>query len=199
MPPVREPSTHASLLARLKDGGADDAWAEFDDRYRELLFLFARRRGMQAADADDVAQDVLAAVHRALPAFEYDATKGRFRSWLKTAALRSILNRRRPAADALARVEDDAAALAALEADPALEAAWEAEWRRYHVRVATAKTRMEFNAKDFAAFEATAVEGRPAAEVAAALGLSADSVYQAKSRILRRVREHVAAQAAEEG
>lgn len=199
MPPVRELSTHASLLAKLKLGGNDDAWSEFDDRYRELLFLFARRRGLQAADADDVAQETLAATHRALPRFDYDPAKGRFRSWLKTAALRTILNRRRPAADALPHAADDAPGLAALAADPELEAAWETEWRRYHVRVATAKARMEFNAKDFAAFEATAVEGRPATEVAAALGLTPDSVYQAKSRLLRRIREHVEAQVAEEG
>lgn len=196
---VREISTHASLLAQLKLGGAEAAWAEFTDRYRELLFLFARRRGLQAADADDVAQETLASVYRALPRFEYDPAKGRFRSWLKTAALRTIMNRRRPGADAMTRAEDDAAALATLASDPELEAAWEAEWRRYHVRLATAKTRMEFNAKDYAAFEGTAVEGRPAAEVAAELGVSIDSVYQAKSRFLQRLRSHVEAQTAEEG
>ncbi len=196
---VREISTHASLLARLKLGGAEAAWSEFSERYRELIFLFARRRGLQAADADDVAQETLAAVHRALPRFDYDPAKGRFRSWLKTAALRKIMNRRRPGADALTRAEDDATGLESLASDPDLEAAWETEWRRYHVRLATAKTRMEFNAKDYAAFEATTVEGRPAAEVASDLGISVDSVYQAKSRFLQRLRVHVEAQTAEEG
>jgi RNA polymerase sigma factor (sigma-70 family) len=197
--PVREVSTHASLLSRLKnDDGGDDAWREFDDRYRELIFAFARRLGLQSADADDVAQETLERVRRALPRFDYDPTKGRFRSWLQTAARRATHDRRRIGKDALDRA---VAAEAEAEAtpDPGADAAWEIEWRRYHVRLATSKARMEFNAKDVAAFEATAVEGRAAAEAAAELGLSVDSVYQAKSRLLKRIRDYVAEQIAEEG
>jgi RNA polymerase sigma factor (sigma-70 family) len=192
-------STHASLLAKLKAGGDASAFAEFDERYRELVFAFARRRGLQPADADDVAQETLAAAHRALPAFDYDPAKGRFRGWLKTAAVRAAQVRLRRRADALDPAATDEQALAAAAADDEAEAAWDVEWRRYHVRLATAKVRFEFNAKDFAAFEACAVDGRPPAEVAATLGLSTDSVYQAKSRILKRLREHVAEQVAEEG
>jgi RNA polymerase sigma factor (sigma-70 family) len=194
-----EVSTHASLLAKLRNTGDASAWAEFDDRYRELIFAFARRRGLQPADADDVVQETLAAAHRALPTFEYDPRKGRFRGWLKTAAVRAADLRRRARGDALHHAADDASALAAAEADPEIEAQWDAEWRRYHVRLATAKVRDEFNGKDLAAFEACTVDGAPPAEVAASLGLSVDSVYQAKSRIVKRLREHVAAQVAEEG
>jgi RNA polymerase sigma-70 factor (ECF subfamily) len=198
---VRAPevSTHASLLAKLRFGADTSAWAEFDDRYRELRFRFARRRGLQAADADDVTQETLAAAHGALATFDYDPARGRFRNWLKTAALRAIIKRRRPGADALPRSVSDEIAVLEAEADPELEAAWEVEWRRYHLRVAVAKARTEFNSRDMAAFEACAIEGRPPAEVAAELGISKDSVHQAKSRILRRVREHVATQVVEEG
>ncbi len=194
-----EVSTHASLLARLKDGSDGAAWAEFDDRYRELVFRFARRRGLQAADADDIAQETLAAAHAALPTFAYDPARGRFRGWLKTAAARAIIKRRRPGADALGRVVADEGALAEADSDPGLDAAWDSEWRRYHLRLAAAKVRLEFNARDMAAFEACAIEDRAPAEVALELGLSLASVQKAKSRILIRVREHVAAQVAEEG
>lgn len=191
-------STHASLLLRLRSGDAS-SWRTFDDRYRELIFAFARRRGMQPADADDVAQETLATVLRAIETFEYDPAKGRFRNWLKTTALHALLKRVRPGADALDRAVDAASAVPGEVADPGAEADWETEWRRYHVRAATARVRAEFNARDLAAFERCAVEGEAAAEVAAALGLSVDSVYQAKSRILKRLRECVAEQVAEEG
>jgi RNA polymerase sigma-70 factor (ECF subfamily) len=197
--PAREISTHVSLLAKLRNADDPSAYAEFDGRYRELAYLFARRTGLQAADADDVVQDVLAAVRSALRNFDYDPAKGRFRSWLKTAVLRAVHRRRRPAADALLRAADDEQALAALCSDPELERVWESEWRRYHLRTAAARARFEFNARDYAAFEAVTVEGRSPAEVAAALGISADAVYQAKSRLLKRIRELVAEQVAEEG
>lgn len=197
---MRDVSTHQSLLLRLRDGGDADAWAEFDGRYRELLFAFARRRGLQPADADDLAQDVLAAAHRALPTFRYDPARGSFRGWLKTAAVRAVGKLRRGSADALAHAASaDVADVAEPAADPALDAAWETEWRRYHLRVATARVRAEVAPATMRAFEAVALDGRPAAEVAAALGLSVDSVYQAKSRVAARIRELVRAQIDEEG
>jgi len=192
-------STHASLLARLKDDGDAAAWRAFDDRYRDVVFAFARRAGLQPADADDVVQEILAAAHRALPEFEYDRARGTFRGWLRTAVVRAATRRRRRGGDALDHAATAPESLTEPGVDPELDAHFEAEWRRYHVRLATAKVRAESNAKDFAAFEAVAVDGRVPAEVAAALGLSVDSVYQAKSRLLKRLRAHVAEQVRDEG
>ncbi len=192
-------STHASLLAKLRETGDASAWREFDDRYRELVFSFARRRGFQPADADDVAQETLSIVLRAIGRFEYDPNKGRFRGWLKTTALHVMMKHARPGVDALDRARDGTSVVGETPSDADADAAWEVEWRRYHIRVATAKVRGEFNGKDFMAFERCTVGGESASDVATALGLSVDSIYQAKSRILRRLREHVESQVAEEG
>lgn len=196
MPPL-DISTHASLLARLKMSGDQSAWSEFDERYRELIFRLARRRGLQAADADDVTQEVLAAAHEALATFSYDPARGRFRGWLQIATSRAIGKKLRPGADALAR--PGRRSLHEDSPGPSDEELFESEWRQYHLRLALAKARYEFNSKEFAAFEACALEGQSVAEVAAKLGYSVDSVHQAKSRIKKRVKEHVAAQVEEEG
>jgi DNA-directed RNA polymerase specialized sigma24 family protein len=58
---------------------------------------------------------------------------------------------------------------------------------------------MEFNEKDRAAFEAYAVAGREAAEVAAELAMSVDQIYQAKSRIMKRLSRIIQQQVEEEG
>lgn len=42
-----------------------------------LLAGFARRRGLQGADCDDLVQDVLMALVKAMPGFRYDPHKGR--------------------------------------------------------------------------------------------------------------------------
>ena len=62
-----------------------------------------------------------------------------------------------------------------------------------------ARIRGEFNAQDVAAFESYAAGDKSAAVVASGLGLSVDQVYQAKSRILRRLKALIAEQTADEG
>src|SRR3954469_2676729 len=75
-------STHPSLLERLRDAGDAAAWREFDRRYGELIVRYARARGLQQADAEDVRQAVLLSLSRSMPRFEYSPARGRFRHYL---------------------------------------------------------------------------------------------------------------------
>lgn len=188
-------TTHVSLLERLSEGRDVAAWREFSERYGPLLRGFARARGLAEADCDDVVQDVIAALVQRMPGFRYDPERGRFRGYLKTIAVRAIRRRldgsaREAATDAL----DERAA-----EDPEQERVWELEWRQYHMRLAMRSIEAEFNALDRLAFQRYGVEGRAAKETADELGLSVDQVYQAKSRIVRRLGELIEAQIGEEG
>jgi RNA polymerase sigma-70 factor, ECF subfamily len=191
-------STHVSLLARLAGGSDSGAWAEFHGRYHDLLWNFARRRGLQQVDADDIVQEVLFGVSQRIGEFAYDPSKGSFRGYLKTIAVRAIWKKLRQKMDVPAQEEGDAA-LGAAAADDDVDRAWEDEWRQYHLRLAMNRARGEFNGPDIAAFEAYVLQGRDAAGAAAELGMSVDQIYQAKSRILRRLRVLIAEQTAEEG
>src|SRR5262245_6671851 len=51
-------STRQSLLVRLLDPRDQAAWTEFVEIYEPLIQRLARSRGLQRADADDLAQDV---------------------------------------------------------------------------------------------------------------------------------------------
>ena len=188
-------STHASLLARLATGADIDAWTEFYARYREVVRHFAIRRGLQAADADDLVQEVLfAATERLRGGFVYDQNQGSFRGFLKTIALRVLW--RHMGGQKTEDVENIGSEAAQ---DPQIESVWEEEWRRHHLRHALAQIRAEFNTTDLAAFEMVTSDGLDAPEVAKTLGTNVDQVYQAKSRVLRRLRELVARQTADEG
>lgn len=191
-------TTHATLLARLATGDDPAAWRELEDRYAELIRGFARRRGLQPSDCDDIAQEVLLALTRNMPGFEYDPARGRFRGYLKTIALRAISRKLRQKRGLAAQAAVEEAAADALD-DPAAEEHWEAEWRQHHLRLAMKSVRAETGEQDMAAFDAYVGEGRDADEVARALGVSVDVVYQAKSRVLKRIRSHIALQTAEEG
>ncbi len=52
--------------------------------------------------------------------------------------------------------------------------------------------RAEFEQHTWEAWWKTAVEGRPAADVAAEMGMSLAAVYKAKSRVLLRLRQELA-------
>jgi RNA polymerase sigma-70 factor (ECF subfamily) len=190
--------THATLLARVAAGTDAAAWQEFCNRYAALIQGFAQRQGLQEADCDEVVQESLLALAKAMPNFEYDRSKGKFRSYLKTIVLHEIFRRsRQKHGEVLLGEVDDEVAQAA--ADSEIERVWEAQWRQYHIRQAMSVIEMEYNEKDRAAFEAYAVAGREAAEVAAELALSVDQVYQAKSRIMKRLSQIIQQQVEEEG
>ena len=60
------PETSESLILRVKDAADEAAWAEFLAIYRPVIFRLARKRGLQNADADDLAQKVFMSIARAI-------------------------------------------------------------------------------------------------------------------------------------
>jgi RNA polymerase sigma-70 factor (ECF subfamily) len=74
-----------------------------------------------------------------------------------------------------------------LAADGDLASEWDSEHDRHVLLLAI--VRPDFQPTTWDAFQRFAIEGRPAADVAAELGLNVNSVLQAKSRILKRLRE----------
>lgn len=186
-------ATHTTLLARLAQSDNGGAWAEFQDRYGELIRGFCARRGLQPADIEDVSQDVLLSLTKAMPGFAYDPSKGLFRSYLKTVVVHAISRRlsQKGAGIALSQASEPAA-----DAD---EDQWEGEWQRYHFRMAHRQVASELSETDLRAFEWYAIEARPVGDVARELDLSVDSVYQIKSRVLKRLSAIIAQQVQDEG
>ena len=178
-------TTPVSLLERLHSPAQPRAWEEFVELYTPLLFLWSRRLGLQAQDAADLVQDVFALLVQNLPQFRYEPGKS-FRAWLKTVFLNKWRNRQ-AARGPVPLSPDEAARLAAPEL-PALE---EAEYRDYLVGRALQVMQAEFQPVTWQACWQFVVEGRPAAEVAAELGVTPNAVYLAKARVLRRLREEL--------
>src|SRR5687768_13184788 len=92
------PVTRPTLLLRVRDADDSAAWSQFIDIYTPLIFGFCRKRGLQDADAADLAQEVMRAVSRAIGKFEYQPEQGTFRSWLFTITrnkFNNFLDRRR--------------------------------------------------------------------------------------------------------
>src|SRR5258707_2128365 len=86
------PPTRASLLLRLRDPQDEAAWRQFIDLYAPLVYGYARKQGLQDADAADLSQEVLGAVAGGVGRLEYDPQRGAFRNWLFTVVPRKLSN-----------------------------------------------------------------------------------------------------------
>src|SRR5689334_15164002 len=80
------PTTRASLLVRIRDARDREAWGQFVQVYGPVVYGYARKRGLQDADAADLTQDVLRAVSAAAGRLDYDPRRGSFCGWLFTLA-----------------------------------------------------------------------------------------------------------------
>ena len=85
-------TTRNSLLLRLRDRNDLLAWDQFVGLYAPLVYGFARRKGLQNADAADIAQDVMTSVAQQMKQWEYDPNRGSFRGWLFTIARNRLKN-----------------------------------------------------------------------------------------------------------
>ncbi|MFO0917782.1 MAG: sigma-70 family RNA polymerase sigma factor [Planctomycetaceae bacterium] len=187
------PLTRASLLVQLRDGSNTTAWHEFVTLYGSMVYGFARKRGLQDADAADLMQDVLRSVNQAIGRLDYDRKRGTFRGWLFTITRNKVFNflsarRLRP------QGSGDTAANKLLETQPGDSDGgeeWELEYQRRLAGVAMEQVKLEFQEKTWHAFWLTAVEGRSAADASHETGLSAGAVYVAKSRVLARLKEAI--------
>ena len=86
------PSTRLSLLVRLRDARDDSAWSQFVEVYAPLVYGFARKHGLQDADAADLTQEVLQAVSGGIRRLDYDPRRGTFRGWLFTVVRNKLRN-----------------------------------------------------------------------------------------------------------
>ena len=184
--------TSASLLAQLQQAPADQAaWAAFVGRYGPLILGWCRRWGLQEADAQEVHQEVLLRLVRAMQAFRYDPAR-RFRGWLKTVAhhaWQDLARARRSVAAGGDPAPDDPLQSVAARDDLAgwIERAYEQEL----LERAVVRVRPRVLPQTWDAFRLTALDGLPGAEVAARLGMPVTSVYKAKSNVQKLLEAEV--------
>lgn len=189
------PSTSPTLLALLRGPGNEAAWDRFVRTYRPLVEGRCRAAGLQPADTEDVTARVLAKLVGAFRSFEYDPGR-RFRGYLRTvvaSALADFWAERGRHPGAVGTGDPDQAETLAQVPDPLRALADELDDRVHddltRARRLIDRVQAEVSAAHWQAYWATAVEHRPAAEVAAELGLTVAAVYMAKSRVGKRLRE----------
>ena len=184
----------------MKDWDDQKSWQDFYDIYRRLISGSAIKTGLTEAEAEDVVQDTVIAVAKAIQDFKYEPEKCAFKTWLHAIAKRQIANqfRKRQGKGRLLEplpggLGDEASAKDIPDpASLALDETWERDWELNLLRGATERVKRRVSPAQFQIFEYLVLQDHSVGETARALGISSARVYLAKHRISAQVRQEVA-------
>lgn len=183
--------TSVSLLDRLRGAEPDHPdWLRLQEIYLPLIRRWLGRVPGLGDEAFDLSQEILFVMFREIPRFERQR-EGSFRAWLRQVTVNKVRTHhkqrnRRPAVgfDASNGFLDRLA-----EPNSELAKEWDLDHDRHVFQKLQTVVQPDFALTTWEAFRRFALDGAPAAQVAAELGLSVNAVIQSKSRILRRLRE----------
>jgi RNA polymerase sigma-70 factor (ECF subfamily) len=178
-----------SLLERARQRDPD-AWDRLVGLYRPLVLFWCRRAGLDAPDAEDVAQEVFAGAAKGLATFHRDQPGDTFRGWLRGITRNQVVLWRRRNLDQ-PRARGGSSGWEQLQAVPDplgdLDAQEQMEISQLYQR-ALEHLRGSFEERTWQAFCRTVVDGRSPASLTEELGMTGPAIRQAKSRVLRRLK-----------
>jgi len=180
-------TTSTTLLRVLGEDARSARWAEFVARYAPAMADYVRS-GYPALEPEDIVQEALVAVAKALPNYHYDPdNKGHFRNWLFGVV-------RNKANDAL-RVRAHDAAVASRVAEKASIDGQPThttdDWRldAFEAALAQLLCDPDISDRDRQVFRRVALNEEKPEAVAALFGITRNHVDQIKNRLKKRLRE----------
>ena len=179
--------TSLSLLDRVRRNEDEHAWEELYGLYSPLLRQWLKKFHVQSADVDDLVQEVLTAVLKELPNFTHNERPGAFRKWLKVTLIHRLQNFWR--ASKHDKQQLDLSRLEELSNDQSgLSQLWNEEHDRFVLAELLNRVRPHFQDQTWEAFRLQFYDNQSVPEVAKHLGMSTNSVYVARSRVLSALR-----------
>lgn len=166
--------------------GLAAAWDRFYDRYTPRIRAYLRKSGLTEADREDCLQSVWGDVVARWPSLAYDPVRGRLSTWLIAIARNrsiDILRRRRRSSEWTVEADD--------LVDPGPDPCQASECRitQARVRSVLAELAGRVSPLNYQVLHLRMVEGLRGAEVAEALGLTADQVRFRLHRVKNEFRE----------
>lgn len=188
------PETRDSLILKLRDPRNHEAWSEFVEIYRPVIYRSAIRRGLQHADALDLVQIVLVSVSCSIDKWERSHANVKFRHWLLTVARNATINALKRlhthqlcTGSPLAEIPDVSS-----PEDQSTENSLDVEYRRQLYLRASDQVKTQVHPETWKAFELSSVRALSISEVAAELGKPLGSIYASRSRVMKKLMAAVA-------
>lgn len=188
--PDTSSSTSLSLLRRAGEHDAE-AWRRISDLYVPLVYRWARQARLQESDAADIVQEVFQSLASRIQDFRRDQPGDSFRGWLYSITRNKIRDHFR---DVARRPDAPGGTEAYAELEALSEETTVGEISQLTADLAhraAALMKVDFEPRSWEVFWRVVVENQRPADVAADLGMSVAAVHQAKSRVLRRLRQEL--------
>ena len=164
------------------------AWEQFVALYTPLIFHWARKVGLGQADAENLVQDVVTTVFRRLPDFQYDRSRS-FRGWLRTVTLNTFRTTARK--KSFNEKTATASVLESLSSFEEAQSTWDIDYARMLVSQTMEGMQSDFAPATWNALKLVFSDGTPVDQAAAQTGVSPWTIYSAKARLLKRLREQL--------
>ena len=187
------PKTSVSLILKVASQQDVLAWERFCEIYQPLVYRIALSRGLQAADAHDLVQEVMTRVARSIANWDPDSSKGSFRGWISRIARNLIIDFMRNK-NRLPITSDHSDIRKMIESTPAesKDSQWlDLEYEKQVFIAAANQIKHKFNEKTWQAFWLTAVENNSVESTATLLSMTPGSIYVARSRVMAKLKETV--------
>jgi RNA polymerase sigma factor (sigma-70 family) len=187
-------NTRVTLLGRLRATPNNPAvWSEFVDWYGRNIHAWCRSWGLQETDAQDVTQEVFLNLTVQMHGFSYDP-RGSFRAWLKTLTRRAwqVYVAKQRKAGRGSGDESEIERLAGFAAKKDLTQRLEEAFDQELLTEASNLVRLRVERRTWEAFQLLAVEGLSGAKVAEKLNMKVTTVFVARSKVQRMLREELA-------
>ena len=173
-------TTDSGLLRRM---AAEDeqAWIDFDNKYRRMIYGIGQKRGISPPDCEDLVQEVMLVCCQRIGSFFYDRNKGHFRSWLfavtRNAAWRMIRRKQTPDPELLP------------EYDNGIDREFMAQYEQFLTESVMKLLKERVSTQTYSAFEMMTIQQLPIKDVSRITRKSAPVLYLIRHRCLRILRQ----------
>ena len=151
--PLKYPTTSKTLLDKIASGD-EISWNEFYEKYSPIVKALAKFKGLDAAAADDICQQVMLQFFKQSKTFKFDPNIARFRTYFGRIVNAKIINYFRRKENKEILVDD---VMPDIPVDPEIEAIYMSEWRKTLLIEAQQKLKERVAPETYQAYELYAV------------------------------------------
>lgn len=182
--------TRQTLLTKVLDQRDDSAWEEFVQYYELYLNNVLVKYGLNPDDSKDIIQMTLLKIWELLPKFEYDSSRGRFRSWITQININIMKDYVKKNAR-LSKAINEGKITALDTESPKINEIYEQEWRQLIAQKAWEKVAADLNSNVKTCFELY-MTGTPNKDIAEQLNISESSVRVYQNRVRLKLNQELA-------
>ena len=184
--------TRQTLLMRVKNQDDEEAWNDFVSYYSTFIQVILKYLNVSQNDIEDLSQEVLLKIWKALGKLNYNSEKARFRTWMNTVIRNAVIdfhrskNRKIKTIDSKEDIDTESFPLNNDEFSRIIDK----EWRAHITNLALESIRPTFKGNAMQVFELHLSE-MPTKEIAEELEIAEASVYKLRSRVEEKLIQEI--------